>query len=539
MATVNHIANKPEEGETLSSLPGGAATQPPSMLRRIARTMAALGIAQCIHILTQLVLPPVFIARYGVDGFALWLLLTAATSHLNTLDFGLQTYLVNELTLLHHRKQSERFHQVQSVGVCLALMLVGLGVVCALVMVTCPLATWIGVPDTREARWTLGLLSLQVVGSILFGQFLGLYRVLGQPQRGVHWNSVQRGTSLVATACAALYGIPFWAIAAIQTSVMYALLAAVLAALRGAHPEVFPKLDYWNRGDARRILRQSAFFGLFSLNQLLVFQIPVLILNAFCTPAAVVAYSMGRTLYSFTRQLANLVMAAIAPELTRLVGIRDTRALASTYARVQSIICCTSTVGCVGVFLAAPLMLRFWLGKPELFGEGLFLLLMLSSLAMLVKESKLYFQHATNEHIPTALMTSTVYTLMLCVAVPAVRFWGAHGLLFVWMIAELIQILFLNRYNARLVGAVAQSGVAPLIRMALFAGACTAFLWGLGEHLRAGDVWIQTLKAATVLAGVSVASFLLFDLAPLSRELWSRCRGARSMRATAPIPINL
>src|SRR5262245_12599677 len=84
----------------------------PRMFQRVFKSIAALGIGQVLHILSQLAMPPVFIAAYGVDGFALWLLLTAAISHLNTLDFGLQTYLVNELTLLYHGGKRERFHQV-------------------------------------------------------------------------------------------------------------------------------------------------------------------------------------------------------------------------------------------------------------------------------------------------------------------------------------------------------------------------------------------------------------------------------------------
>ena len=504
------------------------------MFQRILKTIAALGVGQVIHILSQLALPPVFIAAYGVDGFALWLLLTAATSHLNTLDFGLQTYLVNELTLLHHRGERERFHQIQSVGVRLALALVLIGVVASAAMVVLPVGSWLGFPNTTDAKLTLAFLSLQILGAILFGQFIGLYRVVGQAQRGVHWHNVQRAMVLGGTLALALGRAPFWAIAAAQASCILSVLVVVLLNLRRHSPEIFPRVDYWSATDARQILRQSAFFGLFSLNQLFVFQIPILLLNRFVSPGAVVAYSVGRTLFSFVRQLSNMLMAALAPELTRLMGNKDKATLAKTYRSVESIVCATAFVGCIAVFLFSPWALKYWLRKPELFDASLFLLLMLSSLAMLVKESKLYFQHATNEHIPTAVMTSLAYAAMLVCAVPAIMRWGASGLLVTWLLSEMVQIFFLHRYNARLIGDGNEFSAAALVKLGGVTVLVGVALWSSGNFLREGDLALQFTKMAAALSLAAVTAFFLFDLVPLARESWNRFHRMRSGRPLTP-----
>ena len=495
------------------------------MLQRVFKTIAALGIGQIIHILYQFVVPPVFISVYGVEGFALWILLTATTSHLNTLDFGLQTYLVNELTLLYHRGELERFHQIHSVGVRLGLMLVAAGCGLTALVACLPVARWLGTADTSEARLTLAFLSLYVLGSILLGQYMGLYRVLGRPQDGVQWHNLLRVLSLVSTVGLALAHAPFWVIAAVQVFCLIGVLLAVLANLRRHSPEVFPSLAYWSTPDARRILSQSAFFGLFSLNQLLVFQIPVLLLNRFVSPSAVVAFSLGRTLFSFVRQISNLLMAAVAPEITRLIGSRDIAKLGRTYRSVEGIVCATALVGCLGVFLASPLLLRFWLGKPELFDATLFLLLMLSSLAMLVKESKLYFQHATNTHIETAVMSAVAYALMLLAAVPAVRYWGAGGFISAWLVSEVIQILFLDRYNSRLLGAGREDwNVSALWRLLGVVVIASGSLWAWGRFLREGAHFLQIIKAGIALLIAVSLSVPLFGLAPLARDLVLRMR---------------
>src|SRR5215475_12604873 len=97
------------------------------MLKRILKTLIALGAGHGVQTLTQLLLPPAFIAAYGIQGYGEWLALSASVGYLSTLDFGLQTYVLNRLTALYHRSELEEFNRVQSVGLWLTLGFVALG----------------------------------------------------------------------------------------------------------------------------------------------------------------------------------------------------------------------------------------------------------------------------------------------------------------------------------------------------------------------------------------------------------------------------
>src|SRR5215831_2965521 len=99
------------------------------MLKRILKTLAALGAGHGVQTLTQALLPPVFISSFGVQGYGEWLALSAAVGYLGTLDFGLQTYVLNRLTALYHQKEMRQFHRVQSVGLWLMLLFVGAGTI--------------------------------------------------------------------------------------------------------------------------------------------------------------------------------------------------------------------------------------------------------------------------------------------------------------------------------------------------------------------------------------------------------------------------
>ena len=71
------------------------------MWRRLGKHFLSIGLGQAINLTQQLLLPAAFLHAYGVEGYAAWLVVLAAAGQLGNLDLGLQTYLVNRLTMLH------------------------------------------------------------------------------------------------------------------------------------------------------------------------------------------------------------------------------------------------------------------------------------------------------------------------------------------------------------------------------------------------------------------------------------------------------
>src|SRR5215472_13683629 len=131
------------------------------MFKRILKTFSALAAGHGIQSLTQLLLPPAFIAAYGVQGYGEWLVLSAAVGYLGTLDFGLQTYVLNELTALYHRNEIEHFHKVQAVGLRLMLLFVGMGLILAGCAFVVPLTGILRVSGSQRAlAWTVFWLAL-------------------------------------------------------------------------------------------------------------------------------------------------------------------------------------------------------------------------------------------------------------------------------------------------------------------------------------------------------------------------------------------
>ena len=85
-------------------------------LRRILKMLLAFVTGQGVSIFTQLLIPPLFLLRFA-DGKAVygeWIALTAAVSYLGSLNYGVQTYAVNQMTIHCNRGELEQCRVVQA-----------------------------------------------------------------------------------------------------------------------------------------------------------------------------------------------------------------------------------------------------------------------------------------------------------------------------------------------------------------------------------------------------------------------------------------
>jgi O-antigen/teichoic acid export membrane protein len=489
------------------------------MFKRFLKTIAALGAGHGLQTLTQLLLPPAFIAAYGVRGYGEWLALAAAVGYLGTLDFGLQTYVLNELTALYHRGELERFHRVQSVGLRLTLAFALAGTLLASLAFFLPIGGMLKITGSQTAiARAVFWLALQILVAIPLGQVIGIYRTFGQTHRGVMWGNCYRVLLLLVTLGLAFLRAPFWLIAFAQFLTALLALALVLLWLARSQPDVRPRLDHWDRALAFQILKPSSFFGLFILNNFLVYQAPVLMLQRFLGSEVVVAFSVARTLFSFVRQGAALVQQAIAPEITRLDGVGDQEKLVRIYVLFEAILFTGVLIINAGLLLLAPTLLWVWLKRPQLFDLRIFIPVMLVSVLSSVKEYKLYFQYATNNHVKTGVMTFLSYIFMVIAAIPAIKWFGVLGFLGVWLVIEFLQLGFVHSCNTDYFASRKEISIQPAFRLGLVLAALAFSAAFASSFLQSQNYLWQGFTAVLVMLALAGMSYFLFDLRGLLRE---------------------
>ena len=272
-----------------------------------------------MNVITQLVLPPIFLHQYGVATYGEWLTLTATVSYLGTLNFGLQTFANNQVAIHYNRGEIEQAHTLQSTALLLLLTIISSAALVTAIVFILPINLWLGLKTNAiTVSATVYLLGLQILARILYGFLAGIFLVVGISYRGTNWNNIQAITTMAATAIMALKHLSFTWIAAQQAIMLAMFCVFVLVDLRLTAPAIFPRMRYARRDRFGDVLRPSGYFGLLYSSNFLVYQLPVILLQRILGPATVVVFSLTRTIFSMSRQILTSMTQAIGPEITEI-----------------------------------------------------------------------------------------------------------------------------------------------------------------------------------------------------------------------------
>jgi O-antigen/teichoic acid export membrane protein len=485
-------------------------------LRRIFKSGGSLMSAQGVNVITQFLLPPIFLRRYGVAGYGERLTLTAAVGYLSTLNFGLQTFTNNQVAICYNRGELEEAKTLQATAMLLTLCIMLLAAMLTSIVFLLPVNVWLGVKLNRGVvDATLYFLGLQILLRMLMGLVVGTFLVIGVSYRGANWNNAAALATTLATAAMAFRQCSFSWIAAQQALTVAVFCALALLDLRRKAPLLIPRLRYARPSRTREILTQSGYFGLLFWSNFLVFQLPLILMQRILGPASVVAFSITRTIYSMSRQALTAMTQALGQEITELYGRHEWNRLFRLYELSERVVLAMIPAVSVGTLLATPVLIAIWLHKPSLYDPWFCIVMALISGAMGIKEHKYQFQTSTNQHAPLARMMFWSYLCMVAAAVPGIHLFGVMGFLIPWFVTEVVQVLFILRLNERLFINTSQLDFSPVYKLfALMGGAVLLGSWFAihAENRSLLQSSVIAIVFAVVLTGISYPLFQLSDV---------------------------
>jgi O-antigen/teichoic acid export membrane protein len=454
-----------------------------STFPRILKNLGAILTGRLLSILQQVVLPPIFIYRYGLSGFGEWVVLSGAVSALGILNFGVQTYMNQDLAVRYQRGDMEGYRLRQSTAVRLLLGIVLVAAVLCLGYFLVPFDSLLRLDLSRHAaQTTLYLLTLNLLLTIPFGYLGGIFMGVARAHRGGHWNNAQSLASTVGLLIGVTLHLSFPVLAAIQLTCLALCVAGVLVDLRRTAPQLMPSLRHWDGAAVPGILKGSGYFGMIMMSTFLAYEAPLLILQRVVGPVAVTAFTLMRTIFSMARQLLSMVTQSMGAEITNLFGRGEWPALARLYDTSERLVFFLITLVNLGVLMLSPVLITLWVARHQaqnaahVGASSLFLVtpyVLCSALSMVIslKEHKFQFQFSTNTHTELARTMFFSYVAMVLVSVGTVHFAGVVGFLWTWLAAETLQVVRLIAMNRRLFAHVEQVDTLYITRLALLCGA--------------------------------------------------------------------
>jgi O-antigen/teichoic acid export membrane protein len=494
-----------------------------SGIRGIAKNLTSLFSSHAVAVLQQVALVPLYIHAYGKAGYGEWLALSAAVSYLGTLDFGVQTFVTQDLTVRYHRGEMEAFHVIQSTAVRLLLGIVVCAALASTVVFFLPLQHLLNMDGPHGdpviapsgVQMAVFFLALQAITGILFGYFGGSFMVFEKAYMGGVWANVKALLQMGTAAVAVLLHATFANIAMATFAANVACILGVMLHVRRMKPEIFPTLRFWDGALVPQILGQSGYFALLYLTTFMVYQLPILLLQREAGGAIVTLFSVMRTIFSMTRNMLNALSQALGPEVTKLYAMHDWVGLGKLYEYSERLIFALIPVTNLSVLVLCPFLLTIWLHQGGLFVPGVYLISAATSIVTSTREHKFQFQFSTNMHKEVARFWFATYLIAAILWALLIPHFGLKAVLWVWFSVDLIQLLHLVWLNSKLFAGERELDKKYLLRLALISsaslGAASVFL----PHTRllplAAQVGLAVVTGA-VLLGIAIP---VYDLAPV------------------------
>ncbi|WP_263382864.1 lipopolysaccharide biosynthesis protein [Granulicella arctica] len=494
---------------------------------RILKNLGAMFTGRLLTVIQQVIVPPIFIARYSTSGFGEWGVLSGAVAAIGMLNFGVQTYMNQDLAVRYNRGDMEDYQVRQSTALRLLLGIILSAMVVCLVVFALPLDSYLRLDIGRRATQLAAyLLACQVLLNILYGYLTGLFMGVALAHRGAHWGNFQTLlTSLSLLACVSLK-LPFPILAGVQVITMLISIVCVLVDIRRIAPSLFPHIRYWDQAAVAAILKPSGYFGLITIANFLTYQAPLIVLQRSLGPVAVAGFIVMRLVFSMCRQILAMFTQSMGAEITTLFGRSDWPALVLLYDYSERFIFFLIPLVNTGVLMISPVLITVWMHKKaELFSPYPYMLAAAISMVISLKEHKFQFQFSTNTHEELSKIMLGSYIVMTVLSLLLVPRAGVTGFLWIWLSAEVFQMIFIMRLNIKLFAAIEPLELTFLRRLiAICVPALLIALLLLQKTATFHLIW-QVVIAVSAGGVIAAIAWQLFGVRDVIRRIMSQFSG--------------
>ncbi len=497
-------------------------------LKRILQLLFTGFLGQGLTVLTQLLVPPFFLKFYGagVEVYGEWIALSASVNYLGTLNYGVQTYANNQMTILFTRGDIPGAKAIQASAFRLLLSFLAIFAVGGLVVFVLPVASLLKLRHVGAfaAAVTLYLLILQIGINMFFSLLTNSYMAVGRLHRGNYVASAQRFLSILAMAIAVAERSSFPVLAGLQLASLVIFTVYALVDLRRTEPVLVPSLAEGSWAEVGRMVKPSAHFGLIAMAGFLTWQGPVIVIQRVLGPSMVTVFALVRVVFQMSRQVLSMASGVIGQDITLLVGKADWSELRRLYDLSERVVLFLIPIVSIGSLLLCPFLFRVWLHGRLPYQPVLCIEMAIVSAVLGLKEHKTQFQSSSNEHEKLSTRILLGYAVMLTASVPIMKAWGVAGFIVTWLAWEIIQTAYVVHLNRKLFPENYSINNGLLQRFNVFiviAFALTAFPAMWDAHWTLPVSVAVAVGCTTVLAAAAYATFQMDELRVL---LMSRVR---------------
>lgn len=376
------------------------------ILRRLTHGFGANTYNLIVVMVIQLAGVPILLHAWGVQLYGEWLILAAIPVYLSMMDLGFSLSAANDMTARMGRGDTQG---ALAVFQSLAALVYGLAaaglVLVAILVVFLPMGNWLHFTSlsASDIRWILWLLAADILLKISDGANHAGFRANGDYALYVG----------IAASALLLQNLSIWAVALIGFGPLGA--AAAMLAVRAVevpvaaawmvqrHRNIRIGLSHASIRELRQLYKPALANIAVPLASALNIQGMILVIGMTLGPAAVVTFSVLRTVTRLALRVVQAVNDAFQPEFARAWGrqcVEDVQHMFVLSLRFSALL---GIMMGIGLYFCGALVIALWTQGKVTFQPLLFDWLLLSSVLIVTWHGGLILLQAANQHMRLAL----------------------------------------------------------------------------------------------------------------------------------------
>lgn len=365
-------------------------------LRRLRRVFSVGMVGNGLTLLTNFLIPPLFIAALGTERYGAWLYLFTIPTSLAMFDLGVSAAFSTEVYKHHAAGDTPLAARAFKTGVKAIGGLMGLVLLVAAGLVGWRYAVGPQAPVDVEFHVTMLLLCAYVLSGFFSELMSSSYKIAGRYDQfqliGLVSKAVEIGTLLAL--------IPFndfRLMALAMLGVRALTMAATIAQALRLTPELAQ--GSW-RGYVpfKHLLLPSLMYAVNPLIMFIALQVPLMVIAPSAGLTALVAYTTVRTLSRLPLQISSQISFSLYTEYTRLQAAGEHATVARLYRKGQWMIAALFAAYALGGMLLGPTVYTLWLKQlpPEF--HILFAILLFDAVFESFMRHRICLSSSTNQH---------------------------------------------------------------------------------------------------------------------------------------------
>jgi O-antigen/teichoic acid export membrane protein len=313
-----------------------------SVYKSILKNYIAHGMSLGVTFLNQIAIVPLFIALWGVDKYADWILITAFSSFFIMADLGLNTVTTNEFVIKYQRKE----YSVCSKLLANAFLFVSV-VGGAIVLLSVIFAAIFGFKDLLQASVfsetetsAIFIFLILYVFIKMYGDvYNGIFRATSHTHLYITVYNIQRFIEISILCLGILFHVNI-----VLIVILYILPGLTTVMYKHFYSQRWFKVKYSveliDISMLKSFVKPSIAFMFTPLGYAVSNQGMIFVVNALLGPVMLVTFTTTRTLVNFVRYVTVLLSSSIWPEISVAFGKNDQKIISAIFYRSMIVSFC-------------------------------------------------------------------------------------------------------------------------------------------------------------------------------------------------------